>query len=235
MIVDLFIPCYVDQFAPETAFNMIKILESLGCAVNYNHEQTCCGHPAFESGYWDDAKDVGEKFLKEFTNERYIICPTQSCVDFIKNKYNSIYTEPSEQIALQQLQKNLYEFSDFVVNVLKLTNMGAVLQGKAVLMDFCRCKPATKNAEILLGKVKNLTFAKLENECCGFGGMFSVKYEPISVSMAEQFVEKAIEQGAEIIIGTEANCLMYLNSYIVTSKKHIKTMHLIDVLASGWV
>jgi len=235
MIVDLFIPCYVDQFAPQTAWNMIKILENLGCAVNYNHEQTCCGHPAFESGYWDDAKELGEKFIKEFTNERYVICPSASCVDFINKRYGEMFANSSSLNEYKALQKNLYEFSDFVVNVLKLTNIGATLNKKVALIDFCRCRPEVKNAEVLLQKVKGLELVKIENECCGFGGMFSIKYEPVSVSMAEQLVDKAIALGADIIVGTEANCLMHLNAYIQSSQKPIKTMHLVDLLSEGWV
>jgi len=235
MIVDLFIPCYVDQFAPQTAWNMIKILESLGCAVNYNHEQTCCGHPAFESGYWDDAKEVGEKFIKEFSNDRYIVCPSASCVEFIEKRYGEMFANSSSLNEYKALQKNLFEFSDFVVNVLKLSSIGAELNTKAALIDFCRCRPETKNAESLLQKVKGLELMKIENECCGFGGMFSTKYEPISVSMAEQLVQKVIDAGADTIISSEANCLMHLDAYIKSAKKPIKTMHLVDVLAEGWI
>jgi L-lactate dehydrogenase complex protein LldE len=103
------------------------------------------------------------------------------------------------------------------------------------LIDFCRCRPEAKNAEVLLQKVKGLELVKIENECCGFGGMFSIKYEPVSVSMAEQLVDKAIALGADIIVGAEANCLMHINAYIQSSKKPIKTMHLVDLLSEGWV
>ena len=85
MIVDIFIPCFIDQIYPETGLNMVKILEKVGCGVNYNPEQTCCGQPAFHMGYWDDSKEVGEKFIREFQNDRYIVCPSASCVGMIKN------------------------------------------------------------------------------------------------------------------------------------------------------
>jgi L-lactate dehydrogenase complex protein LldE len=80
MVVDIFIPCYIDQVYPETALNMVKVLEHLDVGVNYNPRQTCCGQMAFNSGYWDEAKALGEKFINEFCNDRYIVCPSASCV-----------------------------------------------------------------------------------------------------------------------------------------------------------
>ena len=87
MIVDIFVPCFIDQVYPNVAVNMVKVLEKVGCAVNYNPEQTCCGQPAFNSGYWSEAKEVGEKFIKEFQNDRYIITPSASCAGYVKNYF----------------------------------------------------------------------------------------------------------------------------------------------------
>jgi L-lactate dehydrogenase complex protein LldE len=123
MVVDIFIPCFVDQLYPNTAMNMVKVLEKVGCDVNYNPEQTCCGQPAFNAGYWDDAKKVGEKFIKEFQNDRYIIAPSASCVGMIKNYYPELFHNSALHNEYKQLAKNIFEFSDFLVNVLKITDV----------------------------------------------------------------------------------------------------------------
>lgn len=240
MIVDIFIPCYIDQFFPNTAWNMIKVLESLDCAVNYNPEQTCCGHPAFNLGHWDDCKEIGEKFIKEFLNDRYIIVPSASCVSFIKKQYQEMFYNSALHNEFKQIQKNIYEFSDFIVNVLKITNIGAELNGKAVFMDSCsslRSYGLTKEPRILLDKVKGLELREMENadKCCGFGGFFGVKYEPVAVAMAEEKIKCAMDTEADYIIATDSPCLMHLDGYIKNTTKPIKVMHLADVLASGWL
>jgi L-lactate dehydrogenase complex protein LldE len=240
MIVDIFIPCYIDQFFPETAWNMVKVLESLNCAVNYNPEQTCCGHPAFNNGNWDDCKEIGEKFIKEFLNDRYIVVPSASCVSFIKKQYGELFHNSALHNEYKQIQKNIYEFTDFVVNVLKITNIGAQLDGRAVFMDTCvslggyglRQEPRT-----LLEKVKGLELVEMScgDTCCGFGGFFSVKYEAISTAMAEQKVQHALDANVEYIVATETPCLMHLDGYMKAAGKPMKVMHIADVLASGWL
>lgn len=239
MIVDIFIPCYIDQFFPETAWNMIKVLESLDCAVNYNPEQTCCGHPAFNMGHWDESKEIGEKFINEFLNNRYIVVPSASCVSFIKNQYQEMFYNSVLHNEFKQIQKNIYEFSDFIVNILKITNIGAELKAKGVYMETCSSKNNynLKNEPyVLLDKVKGLELKTLagQGECCGFGGSFSVKYEPIAVAMAEEKVNQILLTDAEILIASDTPCLIHLDGYIKQQNKSLKIMHIADVLASGW-
>lgn len=239
MIVDIFIPCFIDQIFPETGFNMVKVLEKVGCGVNYNPEQTCCGQPAFNAGYWADCKEVGEKFIKEFQNDRYIISPSASCVGMIKNYYPEMFHNSVLHNEYKQVQKNIYEFSDFLVNVLKITNIGATLNGVATYHDSCaalREYGVKREPRILLEKVKGLELREMKDveTCCGFGGTFSAKYEPIAVGMTEQKVNNALETGAEIIISTDSSCLMHMDGYMKKQNKKLKIMHLADVLASGW-
>lgn len=239
MIVDIFIPCFVDQFYPQTALNMVKVLEKLGCAVNYNPEQTCCGQPAYNGGFVDEAKEVGEKFIREFQNDRYIVTPSASCAGMVKNYYPKMFHNSVMHNSCKQVQKNMFEFSDFLVNVLKITDLGATLKGTATYHDSCsalREYGIKREPRVLLEKVRGLTLKEMKDTemCCGFGGTFSVKYEPIAVGMAEQKVKCAVETEADYLISTDLSCLMHLDGYINKNGNKIKVMHLADVLANGW-
>lgn len=239
MIVDLFIPCFVDQFYPNAAMNMVKVLERVGCGVNYNPEQTCCGQPAFNAGYWDHCKDVGEKFIKEFQADRYIVSPSASCTGFVRNYYGEVFQNSVLHNQYRHVQKNMYEFSDFLVNILKITDLGAKLEGVATFHDSCaglREYGIHREPRLLLSKVRGLELRELKRAdvCCGFGGSFAVKHENIAVSMAEEKIADAEQTGAEYLVSTDMSCLLHLEGYIKKQQKPIKVMHLADVLASGW-
>ena len=239
MIVDIFIPCFIDQLYPGTARNMIKVLEHLGVGVNYNPEQTCCGQPAFNAGYWDQCKEVGEKFIHDFPNDRYIVSPSASCVGMVKNYYPEMFHNSVLHNECKSIQKNIYEFSDFLVNVLNVTDVGARFDGVATYHDSCAALRELKiksSPRILLGKVRGLELREMDEveTCCGFGGTFSVKYEPIAVGMAEQKVINAEATGADIMISTDISCLMHIDGYMKKQNKSMRVMHLADVLASGW-
>lgn len=239
MKVQLFIPCFVDQLYPQTAFNMVKVLEKACCDVEYNTNQTCCGQPAFNAGFWEDAKQVASKFIKDFDGTDYIVAPSASCVGFVRNYYNTLFENSSLHNNVKDLSKRIYEFTEFLTDVLRIDNYGAVLDAKATYHDSCAALRECKIKEgprKLLGKVKGLELIEMaDNEtCCGFGGSFAVKFESISIAMADQKVNHALNTGAEYIISTDLSCLMHLDGYITKKELPIKTMHIADVLASGW-
>jgi L-lactate dehydrogenase complex protein LldE len=239
MIVDIFVPCFIDQIYPDTAENLVKLLEKAGVGVNYNPEQTCCGQPAFNAGYWEMAKEVGEKFIREFPNDRPIICPSASCVGMIKNYYPELFANTALHNEFKQVQRNIYEISDFLVNVLKFTDFGAVLDGVATYHDSCaalRENNIKKEPRILLEKVKGLEIREMADteSCCGFGGLFSAKFEPVAVGMAQTKVENALAVNPEYLISTDLSCLMHIDGYLKKQNISLKPMHLVDVLASGW-
>jgi L-lactate dehydrogenase complex protein LldE len=217
--VQLFIPCFVDQLYPETAFNMIKVLEKTGCTVTYNTSQTCCGQPAFNAGFWDASKSVCTKFLKDFSGTDYIVAPSASCVGFVRNYYGKLFENSSLHHDVADVGKRIYEFSEFMINVLQRDNVGASLPGKATYHDSCaglrECR-IKKEPRRLLNKVKGLEIAEMNDveTCCGFGGTFAVKFEAISIGMGEQKVENALATGAKYLISTDHSCLMHLNGYI---------------------
>jgi len=239
MNVQLFIPCFVDQLYPSTAFNMIKVLEKTGCTVTYNTKQTCCGQPAFNAGFWDEAKAVCGKFITDFKGSDYIVAPSASCVGFVKNYFTKLLDNSSMHHEMVDVGKRIYEFSDFMVHVLQQENTGAILKGKATYHDSCaalrECKIKTEPRK-LLSHVKGLDLTEMNDveTCCGFGGTFAVKFESISIGMGEQKVENALATGAEYLISTDHSCLMHLDGYIKNKGYSLKTMHIADVLASGW-
>lgn len=239
MIVDIFIPCFIDQFYPSTGMNMVKILEKLNVDVHYNANQTCCGQMAYNSGYWDEAKSIGEKFIRDFPNDRPIVGPSASCAGFVRNYYHVLFHNSSLHNEYKQLKKNFYEFTDFVVNVLKFEDIGATFEHKVTYHDSCASLREYKlgnEPRLLLRKVRGLELIEMKNthECCGFGGTFSIKHEPISTAMAQQKVENALATGAEYIVSTDSSCLMHMEGYIKKHNIPLKTIHLIDVLAAGW-
>ncbi|HZX62550.1 MAG TPA: (Fe-S)-binding protein [Bacteroidales bacterium] len=239
MLVDIFIPCFIDQIYPQTGMNMVKILEKLGVDVHYNGNQTCCGQMAFNSGFWDEAKEMGAKFIRDFPNDRPVISPSASCSGMIKNYYPWLFHNTALHYEYKQLKKNMVEFTDFLVNVLKMDEIGAEFNHLVTYHDSCaalREYGIREEPRALLSKVKGLTLKEMNNNdvCCGFGGTFSVKFESISTAMAEQKVKHALETGAEYIVSTDSSCLMHQQAYIDKHHLPMKTMHIIDVLASGW-
>ncbi|WP_069661147.1 (Fe-S)-binding protein [Arcticibacter eurypsychrophilus] len=239
MTVELFIPCFMDQLYPDTAFNTVKILERAGCKVIYNSEQTCCGQPAFNAGFWDEAKAVGGKFLTDFSENNYIVSPSASCTGMVKNYYSDLFTNTAVHNKCRNIQGNIHELSDFLINVLKKDYFGAELDGRAVYHDSCaglrECKIKAE-PRALLAKVHGLELVDLKDNdtCCGFGGTFAVKFEGISSAMAQQKIDNALDAGAEYIISTDASCLLHMQGYIDKHHLPIKSMHLADVLAHGW-
>ncbi len=237
--VDIFIPCFIDQLFPETGMNMVKVLEKAGVKVNYNPNQTCCGQLAFNGGFWDDAKCVAEKFIEDFKGEAFVVGPSASCISMVKKHYPELFNNTSLHYESRMLSERIFEFTDFLVNILRKENFGAVFNCKATFHDACTALSEyglNSEPRQLLSKVEGLEIVEMEDSdvCCGFGGTFSVKFEPISIAMAQQKVEHALDAGADVIISTEASCLMNLRGYIEHNHLMLKTMHIADVLAQGY-
>jgi len=239
MNVQLFIPCFVDQLYPQVAFNMVKVLEKAGCTVSYNANQTCCGQPAFNAGFWGEAKEVCTKFLKDFEGEDYIVAPSASCVGFVRNYYAKIFENSADNKSFKKTADRIYEFSEFLVKVLKIEDLGATFNGKATYHDSCaalrECR-IKQEPRTLLSKVKGLELIEMNDveTCCGFGGTFAVKFEPISIAMGDQKITNASATGAEYIISTDMSCLMHIDGCNKHTGAGLKALHLADVLASGW-
>jgi L-lactate dehydrogenase complex protein LldE len=239
MKVQLFIPCFVDQLYPQTGMNMVKILEKVGCEVSYNPKQTCCGQPAYNAGYVDECRDVSSKFIKDFSGTEYIVSPSGSCTGYLRNSLEEVFADTTQQKDAHQIATRSIEITEFLTNIVKVTNFGAVLNGKATYHDACgalRECGIKEGPRQLLQNVKGLELVEMKEKetCCGFGGTFSVKFEPISVGMAQTKVQSAVETGAKYMLSTDVSCLMHIDGYIRKNNIDMQTMHIVDVLASGW-
>jgi L-lactate dehydrogenase complex protein LldE len=239
MKVQLFIPCFIDQLYPQVAFNTVKVLEKAGCTVAYNTQQTCCGQPAFNAGFWGESKDVCTKFVQDFDGADYIVSPSASCAGFIRNNYGKLFENNAFQSPAKKVSSQIFELSEFLVKILGITDLGASFNGKVTFHDSCAgLRECNIKAEprALLSQVAGLELVEMNDTetCCGFGGSFAVKYDTISVAMADQKIDNAIATEAEFIISTDMSCLMHLDGRINHNGQQIKVIHLADILASGY-
>lgn len=236
--VDLFVSCCVDQLYPETALNCVKLLKHLGWKVFYNSDQVCCGQTAFNSGYWNEAKEIGEKFLNDFNHKRYIVSPGASCVNYIRNHAKELFFNTGNHLLYNQIKDSIFELSDFLVNVLRVTDLGSVFPHKVTFHDCCTVKREygiSEEPRILLKNVRDLELIEMEHadQCCGYGQNFAYTFEAISTAMTREKVEMALATGAEYICSTEARCLSNIQAYVEKQHLPIRCIHLADILASG--
>jgi L-lactate dehydrogenase complex protein LldE len=239
MTVQLFVPCFIDQLYPQVAFDTIKVLEKAGCTVKYNTQQTCCGQPAFNAGFWGESKDVCTKFVQDFEGADYIVSPSASCSGFVRNNYGKLFENNAFQSPAKKVANRIYELSEFLVKVLNITDLGATFEGKATFHDSCaglRECHIKEEPRQLLSAVKGLELVEMQDTdiCCGFGGSFAVKFDTISVSMADQKIDNVIKTAASFLISTDMSCLMHIDGRMKHNGQDIKVLHLSEVLASGY-
>jgi len=238
MEVDLHISCIIDQFYPQIGFNLMEVLKKAGVKVHYNDLQTCCGQMAFNEGFWDEAKRLGEKLISEFNNNRVVVSASPSCLGYIKTQFDELFYNGAFHNEYRQLQRNVFEITDFLVNVLKKTNLGATFNHRVAFVESCAAKRSyglNDEPLVLLNQVNGLQLVRLDNieDCIGFGGMFANRFTPIALAMTKQIVDSALEAGVEYIIANEPEILMHLNVYIKKNNIKLKTAHVVDVLVSA--
>ena len=222
--VSIFVTCLVDQVFPQVGIAMAEVLERAGCDVEFREAQTCCGQPAFNSGFVNEARAVEQHFLSVFSDAELIVVPSGSCASMIAHHYK----EPDARV---------WEFSQFLVNYLKKDDFGAKLDGVVTYHDSChalrelRIKDAPRQ---LLKNVRGLELVEMDaaEECCGFGGTFSVKFPDISGAWARTKLDSIVSTGASTIVSVDSSCLMQLQGALDRAGSKIRTMHLAEVLAS---
>ena len=233
--VALFIPCYIDQFFPEIARATARLLAAQGIPLVYPAEQTCCGQPAFNSGYWDEARRVIRHFCRVFAGQRWIVCPSGSCTAMCRVFF--AHVDASE--AVVGVGRRVFELTEFLVDVLGVTDTGATFPHKVTLHSGCHGRRELGLVEAprkLLANVRGMTLCELPNieECCGFGGTFSVKMPGVSLAMGRTKVENVVRSGAEIVVSNDISCMMHVGGMLRRdpATRHIRTMHIAEVLVS---
>lgn len=240
MKVQLFIPCFVNQFYPQVGKNMLKLLEKAQQEISYNPKQSCCGQIAFNSGKWKIASKMATKFINDFDNDKVIVSPSASCSSYLKNYYTKLFKDDKAMLdRFKAFSSNIYELSDYLVNKLNFTDFNAHFPHTVTFHDSCsglREYKLTDEARILLNQVKELQLVEMKetHECCGFGGTFAVKHKHISQAMVQQKVENAMATNADYITSTETSCLLNIEGYIQKHQLPLKTLHFSEILVQGW-
>ena len=244
MKVGLFIPCYINQLYPQVGIATLELLEKLGVHVYYPESQTCCGQPLGNSGYEEDSKGACKLFVENFKNYDYVVGPSGSCIYHVKKHFDIL--EQTQDVI--NVRNNAYELCEFIVKILGKTNLGASFPYKVGLHKSCHGLRGLKlgscsetmdahysTEEDLLHQVKGLELMSLnrKDECCGFGGTFSVFEEAISVKMGKDRIQDHVDSDVEVITGADHSCLMHLEGLINRNKQPLKVMHIAEILNSS--
>ena len=235
MTVTLFIPCFVDALFPRAGISMVQILERLGHTVVCPAEITCCGQPPFNSGYWDEARPVAAKVLEQLKDAEAVVIGSGSCGAMVKKFYPELFAgKPQEDLA-KQIAARTWEFSDFLVSKLGVTDLGAKFPHQVTFHDGChglRELGLKKPPRTLMSHVQGLQLVEMAEAetCCGFGGTFAAKFPMISTAMGDVKCASAAETGAEYIVSNDSSCLMHLQGLLSRQGKRMKTIHLAEVL-----
>jgi L-lactate dehydrogenase complex protein LldE len=231
MRVALFIPCFIDQLYPRVGQAMVRVLRRVGVDIVYPAGQTCCGQPAFNTGYWDEARELAGRYCATFAEYDAVVSPSGSCTAMVRNFYPELLGDRPAVTA------NTYEFSEFLVRHLHVTDVGARFPATVTYHDSCHALRElglkTEPRE-LLSHVKDLELVEMDDAetCCGFGGTFAVKFPMISYAMDEVKVDSIRRTGAEYVVGTDSSCLMQIAGYLDRHRVQVKPIHLAEVLAA---
>src|SRR5262245_31147002 len=231
------VTCLGDALFPDVGLATVRLLGRLGVEVDFPRAQTCCGQPHFNSGYHDLARSLARHTITAFAGGGTVVTPSGSCAAMVKLEYpHLLHNDLVWHGRAEELAHRTYELSDFLVNVLKVEDVGARFEGRATYHMACHLRGlgVRDEPERLLRRVRGLELVPLEraDECCGFGGSFSVRYPGISGAMVQDkagFIEKT---GAEVVIATDAGCLMNIGGCLRRRGGRVRTVHLAEVLAS---
>jgi L-lactate dehydrogenase complex protein LldE len=240
MNVALFIPCYIDQFYPKVAIATLQLLERLNCEVTVPADQTCCGQPMANSGFSSLTGGCNRNFVKNFADADYIVSPSGSCVLHIRE-----HLHDENEKAAAHIREHIYEFTEFLVDILKVEKLDALFSHRVGLHIACHgqrglhtssmtelMSPPFSKPEKLLKMVEGLQIIqpKRNDECCGFGGTFCVFEEAVSVKMGKDRIREHEENEVEFITSTDSSCLMHLEGILKRKNSKIRTRHIVEIL-----
>ena len=242
MKVGLFIPCYVDQLFPKAGMATLELLEKLGVDVEYPVEQTCCGQPMANTGCTKDAAPAAKHFVNVFKKYDKIVSPSGSCVSMVRNHYKGLVDDSADS---KKVCENTYELCEFMADVLNVEKLDAKFNYKVGLHQSChglrelrlgesseRVKEPFSKVRKVLELVDGVQVIDLQrpDECCGFGGTFSVAEEAVSCRMGRDRIADHVHGGAEVLTATDLSCLMHLNGLIKRDGTQLKVIHIAEIL-----
>ncbi|MBI4200202.1 MAG: (Fe-S)-binding protein [Chloroflexi bacterium] len=237
MKVSLFVTCLVDQLFPEVGESVVKLLRRVGIEVEFPREQTCCGQPALNSGFMAHAKPLARRWLDLFEESQYVVVPSGSCAAMLKVSVPEMFRQEAGLYErAQALAGRTYELSQFLVNVLRVQDLGARFPGKVTYHPSChllRELGAATEAQTLIRGVRGIQFVPLDNpdRCCGFGGTFSVKYPSLSGAILEEKLRAIEATGADVVVACDSGCLMHIAGGMRRRGMKVEAMHLAQILA----
>ena len=244
MKVGLFIPCYINAVYPQVGVASFKLLKSLGVDVDYPLDQTCCGQPMANAGFENEAVELARRFDQLFEKYDYIVGPSASCVVFVRDNYGRLLAEEKHRCASEG---KVYDICEFIHDVVKPTSLQASFPHKVSIQNSCHgvrlmhlSSPSELNIPYfnklrdLLQLVDGIEIFEPSHidECCGFGGMFAVEEQAVSVCMGRDKIRHHMETGAEYITGADSSCLMHMQGIIEREKLPIRIVHIVEILAS---
>jgi L-lactate dehydrogenase complex protein LldE len=236
--VSLFVTCIVDQLFPKVGIAMADVLERAGWKVDFPDAQTCCGQPAFNSGYREEARTVARHFLDVFRDAEYVVIPSGSCTAMIGHHYAELFQkEPAMLERVHTLEPRVWEFSRFLLEVAGVEDVGARFEDVVTYHDSChalRELGIKEGPRRLLRQVRGLELREMApaEECCGFGGTFAVKFAELSGAMARTKLEAIERTGAGTVVSIDSSCLMQIQGALSRAGSPVRTLHLAEVLAS---
>jgi L-lactate dehydrogenase complex protein LldE len=237
MNITLFIPCFVDTFYPQVGISMVRLLERFGHRVEFPEELTCCGQPGFNSGCWLEARAVAEKVLNRLRDAEVVVIASGSCGAMIKNYYPQLFAGMPQEAPAKALAGRCYEFCQFLVDRLGVTDVGAKFPARVTYHDGCHSLREMHIRDAprkLLAKVQGLELVEMKQVvCCGFGGTFSAKFPAISTAMGEVKCAAAEDTQADYIVSSDSSCLMHIQGLLDRQGKKTRTLHLAEILATG--
>lgn len=232
------ITCLGDSLRPDAGVATVRLLRKLGVRVHFPEAQTCCGQPFFNSGFTRGARELAEHTIETFSAERPVVTPSGSCAAMLRVEYPHIFhDDPVWRPRAEALAARTFELSDFLVNQLKVTDVGAFFHGRVTYHYACHLRGLNllNEAETLIRNVRGVEYVPLpkQDTCCGFGGSFSVRYPEISGAMVGDKVQCVESVDADVVVSTDTGCLMNIGGALHRQNRRARTMHLAELLMSG--
>jgi L-lactate dehydrogenase complex protein LldE len=237
--VSLFIQCLVDTMFPQVGEAMVTVFDRLGIPLVYPEGQTCCGQPAFNSGYRKEAAAAARHFIEIFEGAETIVCPSGSCVHMVRHHYPELFPDDADMAArARAVAAKTFEMTQYLVDVLDVTDTMAECIGTVTYHDSCHLSRGLGIAlqpRILLKNIRGLELVEMQNSdtCCGFGGTFSINYPEISTAMVDEKIDNILATGADAVVGCDISCLMNIQGRLSRRGEKVKVLHIAEVLAGS--